>query len=1100
MHWLQQIVRLGVLCVAFMVPTVRTASYEEHLQHLHELHRAYPHKFWTRRLTSDGDDDDALLTNKAIPNQYIVMLHSNHTRISTQPVSMLQDSQQQTAQAFSLSSSSQTTTNRLSSLLTNQATEQRDGAFQVTIEQIYTYVIDGFSARMSPLAVRYVLEDPDVLYVEPDFIASVDPVAHLPSPSPPVPTLLPNTSASDAQRNPPWNLDRVDQTSSRPNNRYDTGGLDGAGVDIYVLDTGVNRLHSDFRGRIGGVADFVRDNDRDGADCNGHGTHCASTALGTQWGVAKGATLYSARVLGCDGEGGWSAILGGLDWSIANIQKAQGKIGVISLSLGGPNSPIFDRAVANAVNKGAVVVVAGGNEDTNACTTSPANEPLAFAVGASTDRDARASFSNYGTCIDIYAPGQFIRAADYRSNTQSTVLSGTSMACPHVSGAAALAIQQQRQRSQRITPQTVRTELLSIATRGALSNLRGGPNLLLRVPYGSNDEQPTPPAPAPSPSTCQTTSGDACVFPFVFQGQRYDACTTDRDPTGRQWCSTRTNPTNDKHQTGFWGYCDPRTCNPECTVYTVDGKACVFPFRYAGTLYNDCTTVDDAAGRAWCSTRTDPQDNTHVQGNWGHCALPISTTRCDNVERTPSPTPAPRPRPQPSPVPRPTTRPTPSPVTSPPPTLPPDDCALFHAINDVRALHRLPPLQLDSRLQRAAVAHSRDMAMRDYFAHVSPDGGTPSDRVTREGYQWQYVSENIAAGYPSTEDVVNGWVNSAGHFKNIKCTSCTRTGIARVAVAGSKWTYYYTQVFASGDDRPDTLMRCGGGVDDDDPVLPPAPTRVPTRLPTFMPTPARVRVPTLAPTRRTRAPTQAPTQAPTPLPPTTLPTRTPTPLPPTRTPTTPPTRRTPLPTPAPDTRAPQVDNDDDARPRKDATCRTVAFADRSRKQPPTTCVFPFIYRNILYTRCTTVDHSRPWCATAVDAYGRFLNNQWGNCDLSTCDVDGERCQLHTLDAPWTNRETRRLSARAYHNANHTRSEATNRNEACARTIFPVGDEDKARCPQLYRHLQFSNIALACVCAVNGVMLSIVLLHAWVQRRRQRSPALELTAPRVAEQV
>ena len=173
-------------------------------------------------------------------------------------------------------------------------------------------------------------------------------------------------------------------------------------------------------------------------------------------------------------------------------------------------------------------------------------------------------------------------------------------------------------------------------------------------------------------------------------------------------------------------------------------------------------------------------------------------------------------------------------------------------------------------------------------------------------------------------------------------------------------------------------------------------------------------------------------------------------------------------------------DDDDAR---DATCRTIAIADRSREQSPTTCVFPFVYRNILYTRCTSVDHSRPWCATAVDPFGRFLNDQWGNCDLSVCDVEGERCQLHALDAPWTNAETRRLSATTITAA---------KSDACTRTILPVDEDDKAKCPKMYEQLWFSNVALACVCAVNGLMLTIVVVHAWLRRRQQ------LDAPRVLE--
>lgn len=938
---------------------------------VHQLHQEYPDKFKMHR--------DLTVAN-IIPDQYIVVMNNNRSHVSTQAHASSHTLRRLIPSVHSNLPASDTD-KLLSTLLDGTLANERDSDFRAMVNSVYTHIFDGFSATLSPLAARYVLEDPNVESVEPNMLASI----------------------ADTQRNPSWNLDRIDQSTSRLDQLFDTGTLDGEGVSIYVLDTGINANHNDFAGRVQQSVDFVKDGNGP-SDCNGHGTHCASTAMGARWGVAKKALLNGVRVLGCSGSGSWSGILSGLDWSVQQIENSP-LTGVISMSLGGPKSSILDRAVASAVSKGAVVVVAAGNENSNACGTSPANEPLVIAVGASTQTDQRASFSNYGACVDIFAPGVSVRAANHLSNTGTTLLSGTSMACPHVSGAAALEIQKLKRNNRVITPTTVRNALLRSATRGVLGNLRGGPNLLLRVPASSTDvPTPTPRQPSP-PSTCRTTEDVPCVFPFVFRGTEYTTCTTDHDPNGQAWCSTRTEPDTNTHLSGFWGVCDKSTCEPVCIVQTEAGDNCVFPFVFKGVVHDTCTTVDDPLNKPWCSTQVEAGTNQHISGEWGHCVL-----RCpdDTPAPTPKPTPSAEPGVQPDPV----------------------DCELLDAINDVRALNGLPVLVMDTRLYIAAQKHARDMGVRDYFSHVSPSGSTPAQRVEDEGYRWRSVAENIAAGYTTVEDAVNGWVNSDGHFRNIKCTQCTRTGIAKVVLPNSKWNSYYVQVFASGDDDGDTLMSCGPSI----PAPFPSPTQRPTPFPTRLPS----RLPSRQPTPR---PTLSPTLSPSP-------TLTPdTTIRPTQFPTGTPTDSQPA-------------TDDDTIDNVDDTCRTLVSVD----SPPRTCVFPFVYNSVLYSRCTVVDNNRPWCATATNTFGQFINGEWGVCDLDVCEIDAETCQLHTLNAPWSNTETLVLSVAS------TRASQPNDSQQNNTTTFQPTPASKAH--------KMSPLLIGTICS--GV-LNVVLLVNTVAR-------------------
>ncbi len=325
----------------------------------------------------------------------------------------------------------------------------------------YEYALRGFAVRLSPLQAGLLALNPLVAAIEQDQ----------------------TMQAVATQSGATWGLDRIDQRNRPMDGLYSYPDSAAQGIHIYVIDTGINANHSEFTGRVGTSRNFVGTTSlfstsppdpANWADCNGHGTHVSGTAAGTSYGVAKKATVHAIRVLDCQGSGSNSGVIAGIDWVTQNAQRPA----VANMSLGGGDSATLDTAVKNSIASGIAYAVAAGNDSANACTGSPNKLPEAITVGATENTDAMASYSNFGSCLDIFGPGSNITSANYQNNTGSSVLSGTSMASPHVAGAAALVLA----RNTAATPAQVRDILVAEATSGVLTGIKtGSPNRLLYV-------------------------------------------------------------------------------------------------------------------------------------------------------------------------------------------------------------------------------------------------------------------------------------------------------------------------------------------------------------------------------------------------------------------------------------------------------------------------------------------------------------------------------------------------------------------------------------------------------------------------------------------
>ena len=378
-----------------------------------------------------------------------------------------------------------------------------------TPRYVYRSALNGFAAKLNAAQVAALRNNPNVESLEPDGVVTIN----------------------GSQYYPTWGLDRIDQRS-RPIDYYYNYNRTGAGVNLYVLDTGIRTSHTEFGGRATVGYDAIGDGYY-GQDCNGHGTHVAGTAGGTTYGVAKSVNLIAVRVLNCSGSGTWSGVIAGVDWVTANRVG----VSVANMSLGGGAYSALDQAVQNSINSGVTYVVAAGNSGANACNYSPARVGAAITVGNTTSTDARSSSSNYGSCLDLFAPGTNITSAWYGSDSQTNTISGTSMASPHVAGVAALYLEY----NPAAAPADVAYAINSNATSGVVSSAGSySPNRLLYsrfmpAPVSTNpNPQPQPTNPPTISVYCDSyggyceasaSGGTGNGYSFTWSGayEQYDA-------------------------------------------------------------------------------------------------------------------------------------------------------------------------------------------------------------------------------------------------------------------------------------------------------------------------------------------------------------------------------------------------------------------------------------------------------------------------------------------------------------------------------------------------------------------------------------------------
>ncbi len=339
-----------------------------------------------------------------------------------------------------------------------------------TVDQVFEHALKGFTLGLPDIVAPLLALDPRVRYIEQDQVVGIN----------------------GTQSNATWGLDRIDQSDLPLDSTYHYVG-DGSAVHAYIIDTGIRTSHNEFSGRIGNGHNTVSDvylfggvDPDDVEDCQGHGTHVAGTVGGSTWGVAKDAILHPVRVLDCQGSGSNSGVIEGIEWVVANHQSPA----VANMSLGGGNSDALDDAVRAAINAGVTMVVAAGNDDKDACSGSPNRVAEAITVGSTTSGDARSSFSNKGSCVDIFAPGSDITSAGISNDSSTATMSGTSMAAPHTAGVVALYLEA----NPGAAPSQAFTAVLDAGVQGKLSSIgTGSPNLLLQADVAPGDGVDNPP-------------------------------------------------------------------------------------------------------------------------------------------------------------------------------------------------------------------------------------------------------------------------------------------------------------------------------------------------------------------------------------------------------------------------------------------------------------------------------------------------------------------------------------------------------------------------------------------------------------------------------
>ncbi len=382
-------------------------------------------------------------------------------------------------------------------------------------ERIYGGALTGFAAQLTD-SMRYeLIEDPRVRRVEPDH---------------------PVRTATEEQNLPDWGLDRIDQRGSLLDGiwSYD---YEGVGTTIYVVDTGVRRSHRDLEGRARTGFDLFGGA---GADCNGHGTHVAGLVGGAEFGVAKSTEIVSVRVLDCDGNGRVSGVIAGIEWVLAAHGSGPG---VVNLSFGTAPSAALDGAVQRLLDAGLLVVTSAGNEGRDACDASPARVEGALTVAATDRNDTRPGFSNFGPCVDVFAPGVDLRSAHHRSDADQAVFSGTSAAAALATGVALMTAE----RHPGIDPANLHREIWTLSTRDVVRHSASTNSHLLFAPQDPDRADPPPPPPPepipPSPPEGTTVEADARRVALRVDWQGLDGSADQVEvawrPEGGEWDSER---------------------------------------------------------------------------------------------------------------------------------------------------------------------------------------------------------------------------------------------------------------------------------------------------------------------------------------------------------------------------------------------------------------------------------------------------------------------------------------------------------------------------------------------------------------------------------
>ncbi len=488
---------------------------------------------------------------------------------------------------------------------------QLSARYGAAIRHTYKSALKGMAIELSDAKVAALRAEPSVAYVEQDQVMSIN---------------LTQSSAT-------WGIDRIDQRNLPLSGTY-TYGADGTGVTVYIIDTGINFTHTEYAGRAFKGIDEVNAGGT-AADCNGHGSHVAGTVGGTLYGVAKNVRLVAVRVLDCSGSGSTTGVIAGIDWVTANKVLPA----AANMSLGGGFSAALNTAVENSIKSGVVYGIAAGNSSADACTFSPASAPSAITVGATDILDGFASFSNFGTCVDINAPGVNITSAWIGGNTATNTISGTSMAAPHVVGAAALYLQV----NPTATPLQTRNVLVSNGTPNKITSLPSGtPNTLLYSAFITAG--PTPPV-ANFTSTCSqltcnfdgssstaaagatyswtfgdATSGSGVTTSHTYAGPGPYSVTltvTDANGTSSKTSSVTVSNTPPAPVASFTKSCSGRTCTFDASATTnaasyswnfgdgFTGTGVIVSHTFAlRTSYTVTLTATGAAGGS--STATQP--------------------------------------------------------------------------------------------------------------------------------------------------------------------------------------------------------------------------------------------------------------------------------------------------------------------------------------------------------------------------------------------------------------------------------------------------------------------------------------------------------------